>query len=225
MTLPTYATAFTDNISEIPADFLNNYVRTQIPKAVDGVGGGAYAPATQIDIGGSGLKLSNGNLLGYNSRSVVRHLALVADSASGNWSLASTPRLAWQNTASGGTLWIALEGLPHNNVLSTLSLRWIGATGHSAFPGGAPVMPSITLYRIDQDGTQTSIATVSDTSASAGAYEAAHSITLSSITHTIDRTLYRYVLEVAGETGANFISGGKALGLIATVAMTSQPEW
>lgn len=55
MTLPTYATAFTDNTSTISADFLNSYVRTQIPKAIDGVGGGSYSPAVAVTIGGAGL--------------------------------------------------------------------------------------------------------------------------------------------------------------------------
>lgn len=59
MTLPTYNTAFTDNVSTISADFLNNYVRTQIPKAIDGVGGSngsPYTPSTVIDIQGQGIQ-------------------------------------------------------------------------------------------------------------------------------------------------------------------------
>lgn len=228
MTIPLLPSVpATDDLSTISASTVNSW-RANMAKAIDGVGGSAgvpYSPATQIDIGGSGLKLSNAQKLGYDSRAVPRHLALIADTTSGNWSRANTPRGAWQNTASGGTLDIHLEELPHANVLQTLTLRWIGAASHAAFPGGAPVMPSINLYRIDQDGTETSIASVSDTSATAGAYEAAHSITLSSITHTIDRTLYRYVLVVTGETGGNFIANAKALGVVATVAVTSQSEW
>ncbi len=50
MTLPTWATPFTDNVSVVSAAFLNSYVRTQIPKAIDGVGGGIYTPSDAIEI-------------------------------------------------------------------------------------------------------------------------------------------------------------------------------
>lgn len=61
MTLPTYSTPFTDDVSTVSADFLNNYVRTQIPKALDGVGGSvgvASTPVTSIDVGGAGIEMS-----------------------------------------------------------------------------------------------------------------------------------------------------------------------
>ena len=48
---------------------------------------------------------------------------------------------------------------------------------------------------------------------------------MSSITHTIDRTAYRYVLTLTAETGANFQSDGTVIGIYATCAMTSQSEW
>lgn len=226
MTLPLWSTVFADNNSVVSAAFLNGYVRTQIPKAIDGVGGGAYSPAAAIEIGGLGLKISNDTVIAYNSRSVPRQLALLADTTSGNWQRAATPRGAWKNTASGGTLDIHLEGLPHNNVLQTLVVRFKGGTGHAAFPGGAPGnMPTMTLRKIDEDGTESTIATATDTSSTAGAYEAAHAITMSSITHTIDRTAYRYVLTLTAETGANFQSDGTVIGIYATCAMTSQSEW
>jgi hypothetical protein len=61
MTLPTWNSVFTDDLSTISAAFLNDYVRTQIPKALDGVGGSnstPSTPATPIEIGGSGVEMS-----------------------------------------------------------------------------------------------------------------------------------------------------------------------
>jgi hypothetical protein len=71
MTLPTWNTAFTDNVSDISADFLNSYVRTQIPKAIDGVGGGTYTPAAAVVINGAGLSatVASGNTLTLSSGS------------------------------------------------------------------------------------------------------------------------------------------------------------
>lgn len=73
MTLPTYALAFTDNVSQVSQDFLNLYVRTQIPKAVDGVGGGAYSPAVTLSIQGEGLEfvVKSGKTITLNSGSIV----------------------------------------------------------------------------------------------------------------------------------------------------------
>lgn len=61
MTLPLFSQSFTDDVSTVTADFLNNYVRTQIPKALDGVGGSngtISTPSTKIEIGGSGIEMS-----------------------------------------------------------------------------------------------------------------------------------------------------------------------
>jgi hypothetical protein len=225
VTLPTWNTAFVDNVSTVTAAFLNDYVRTQIPKAIDGAGGGAYTPTAVIDIQGTaGIKISctgSAARLQYSSRSITRHFAFNATTTSGNWGLAPTPHGSWRNTAAGGTLNIYLEGLPNGAELSSLVLRWEGAVGH----GALPVLPSIALYRINDDGTETSIASASDTSASTGAYEVAHDITLSAIGHTIDLTLYRYMLIVTGETGGNFVANAKAMKLKGTCTITDQSEW
>ena len=225
MTIPLVpAQVATDDLSTISAATVNSW-RANMAKAVDGVGGGAYSPSSAIEIGGAGLKVSNGTTIAYDSRTVRRQLALLADTTSGNWSRAATPRGAWQNTASGGTLDIHLEGLPHDNALATLVVRFQGASGHGAFPGGAPgVMPTMTLRAVDADG-ETTLGTATDTSGTAGAYEAAHAITMSSISHVIDRELYRYVLTITAETGANFVANGKVLGLYCDVGITSQSEW
>lgn len=214
---------WTDNLDTITASQMNT-LDTNVSNAVDGRGGTYTLTSTLEFNGASGVKLSGSGSaarLQYGSRSITRHFAFNASSSSANWERANTPRGAWQNTASGGTLDIALEGLPNGAVLNTLTLLWVGAAGH----GALPTLPSIALYRINDDGTETSIASASDTSANVAAYEVAHDIELTSIAHTIDLTLYRYVLVVTGETGGNFIANAKAMKLKGTCAITDQSEW
>lgn len=227
MTLPLYSTPFTDNVSVISADFLNNYVRTQIPKAIDGVGGGTYTPTVVIDIQGTaGVKISgtgSAARLQYSSRNISRKQSMIASTTSGNWSRAATPRGGWQNTAAGGTLDIVLDRLAHGQVLQTVTVRWLAAAGH----GALPTLPSIELFYIDNAGTSNSLGSQTDTSASVVAYEAAHDIVLggSGLAHTIDLTAYHYVLVVTGETGGNFVANAKPIQCSTLITVTSQSEY
>jgi hypothetical protein len=223
MTLPTWSTVFVDDVSPIPAAFLNGYVRTQIPRALDGVGGGSYSLAAPLVLGGDVLRLADGNRLNYNSRNIPRKQSMIASTTSGNWSRTITPRGAWQNTASGGTLDIALDRLAHGQVLQTVTVRWQAASGHGALPS----LPSIELFRIADDGTSTSLGSQTDTSASVVAYETVHNITLggSGLGHTIDLESWHYVLVVTGETGANFVANAKPIQCSTLITVTSQPEY
>lgn len=86
-------------------------------------------------------------------------------------------------------------------------------------------MPTIRVYKRDKDGTETALAAAtSDTSASAGAYEAVHDITTGALAHTIDRTLYSYHVKVVGETGGNFIANAQSQGALYTAICTSYSE-
>lgn len=216
----TPATAFADNVDKIPAATANAWKR-DIARAIDGTGGSAgtpYAPTTAIEIDGSGLKLHDP--LAYQSVSVTRTFSFHVTTLSGNWSEYTTPLGSWRNTASGGTANIHLDGLPNGGTLTSITLRWQGAAGH----GALPTMPSIQLYRINEDGTQTSLGSQADTSASVAAYEAVHVITLTGINHVIDRTQYRYVLQVTGETGGNFVANAIMWACKGAVTITAQPQ-
>jgi len=57
MAFSLFGTAFTDGVDVVSAGFLN-WVRTNLVKAIDGTGGGAYTPSSTIDIGGQGLGAS-----------------------------------------------------------------------------------------------------------------------------------------------------------------------
>lgn len=54
MTLSTYTPAFVNDVSVIPAAALNLW-RLEMPMAIDGAGGGSYAPTAPINIQGAGL--------------------------------------------------------------------------------------------------------------------------------------------------------------------------
>jgi hypothetical protein len=220
-------TGWTANLDTVTAAQLNT-LDTNVSNAVDSRGG-VIVPTSLIEIQGSvGLKINGTGAaakLQYGSRSVPRQQALNATTTSGNWSRANTPRGAWQNTASGGTLDVSLDCLPHGGTLTGCTVRWIGAAGHAVFPGGAPTMPTWTIRTIDADGAEATVASGTDTAATAGAYEAAHSITNTAIVHTVDLENYRYVLTMTGELGGNFIANAKILQVSVACNVTSQPEY
>lgn len=199
MTLPTWATPFSDNVSTVSAAFLNGYVRTQIPKAVDGVGGGAYSPAVQLDIGGAGLKLSNGNALGYSSRSLSRVQAgLLHNTTAGTFGtgliVVSASQFAVQMfdripngaTLTGITVYhnrTNLGTLPTTRVTATIRKRDI-TTGTGSVISGPTEDPTSGL----------------------ASYEAHHSFSLSGLSEVIDNTTTVYYLDFSGESGSNTTS-------------------
>lgn len=66
MTFALYPTTFVDDTTVIPADFLNNYVRVPISRAIDGTGGSAgtpYTPSTPILFGGDAVRFNSGATL------------------------------------------------------------------------------------------------------------------------------------------------------------------
>lgn len=101
MTLPTYSTAFTDNVSTISADFLNAYVRTQIPKALDGVAGGSYTPSATLSIQGQGVEfvVKTGKTVSLESGSTFTNAA--TQTRSGGEALSG---------ASATTAWRTVDG-------------------------------------------------------------------------------------------------------------------
>ena len=186
--------------------------------------GGDVSPTNPIEIKGAGLQLTG--TVALSSRQITRHQDMKGNSASANWS--HRPGNVWRHTASGGTLWLDIEDLPDGAVLDAVSLRWQGESGHSNDPvnaGGTPItMPAIELFAVDEDGTQTSLASTTDTNVDRGDYESAHDITVESLAHTIDRTANRYMLEVTGEGGTGFVANAEALSLRAVCTVTEMPE-
>lgn len=185
--------------------------------------GSAHSPAANIELTGPfGLKLMGAQQILLASRNVDRHQDMLGYTASANW--VHRPYNSWRNTAVGGVLFLPLNRLLHSGTLSNVYLRWCGAGGHAAFPAGAPIMPQFELWEIDSDGVAVSKGIATDTSATAGIYEAPHWITLAPAC-VIDLATKRYSIEVTGELGGNFIANAEALSHYVKVAATSYQEF
>ncbi len=91
---------------------------------------------------------------------------------------------------------------PAGSTLDSVTFH-VEADGHG---GSLPAnLPELTLSRHGTDGVRTEIDAQIDTSASIGAYEANHTIALTSLSHTIlANTQYR--VELRGESGANSVT-------------------
>jgi hypothetical protein len=103
------------------------------------------------------------------------------------------------SVASAGSVLVPIPRPPTGELL-TLRAGVLGVLGHAALPG---TMPSIALYRqnIDLAGSGTLVATEVDGSATVGAYETGHLITMAA-NHTLVANEFYYV-EFRGETGSD----------------------
>lgn len=107
--------------------------------------------------------------------------------------------------------------VPHGAELNTVTVGYRAATGHAAFPGGAPAtMPYVDVRFYDTTGGEDSILDQLDTSSSAAAFESDHTITVTGMTHTVDRTSRRYHVEITSEVGSGSIVGARLLYVVAT---------
>lgn len=100
--------------------------------------------------------------------------------------------------------------LPPGDDILTISVMLNGnlGAGHASLPG---TMPSVSLVSVDVAGTQTTIDTVADSSASVGAYDANHLVTLTlGAPETIDGG-EAYSIVVTGEAGANSVANTLAI--------------
>lgn len=113
----------------------------------------------------------------------------------------SYPGMPTQGISTGTPEWIAFEVPP---IPSTATIVGFGinidpANGHVGLPA---TMPQARLVRYDSNGGRTVVHTLTDTSASAAAYDAAHNINIvSGLTELVDGRWY--VVEVLGEYGTN----------------------
>lgn len=103
--------------------------------------------------------------------------------------------------------------LPNGAILNTITVHLKGPTGHAAFPGGKPLMPVVTVYkRVIATGAKTSLTGTGGTDATAtvGAYQAAHAITLTLTSpYTCNRVTEQYFALLSTE-GDNTGAGGEA---------------
>lgn len=209
-----------------------------IAKAIDGTGGGAYTPTATIQIGGvsGGIKLTEttgtASRVQLTSRNITRVMSgagYVTPSGAG-WAYDSVAPTAgafkYINTSSGVECLLPVA-VPDGAAIREVKVYYVGGTGHSAFPGGAPTMPIVNLLHYDiTTGALTSLGTQSDTTATAAAYESAtpHAITLTGLNHTVRRDIRRYFVEFTAEAGGNFQSGGVIHGMTVSYDVTYYDE-
>lgn len=126
------------------------------------------------------------------------------DTITGTTDSGATPSLSpgAKRFTSSGAIVVLYPDLPVGYILDAIELDWKGAAGH----GSLPTMPTLAFKRIAADGTVSTIATATDSSASIAEYEAQHSIKLSGMAHTIAST-YSYVIVITNESGGGYVSG------------------
>jgi hypothetical protein len=170
------------------------------------------------------LTMSGTARVGLASRSITRRHAMGPGDATTGTVVTSVNGVRILNT-SGATYNVSIA-LPDGQTLNGIDVNFIGATGHAAFPGGQPTMPTILLLSVN-DVTQTVTqigSTATDASATVAVYEAMHQIAITGLTHTIDAVNLRYFLRVVGESGGAFIAGCQAWSYDTTITYTSMPE-
>jgi len=220
------------SLNEILTSAQQNALDIDHVKAINGDDGSSHSPTAQIDIGGLGLKLSNNQKLGYNSRLVPRVMPWVGDEpnwTTANFNLQVTGGASYflQQTASGN-IYVEAVDLPHNGVLDGFTIHYKGQTGHANDPVTTGItMPSIQVYKCaisSSTGSTVGARTYDDKTVRA-TYEAAHTWALSGLAETIDRTAYRYGLRIWSESGSDYRGGAIFYGIIPNVYVTEQSEY
>jgi hypothetical protein len=125
---------------------------------------------------------------------------------------------------AGGTAddWHAGLDLPHGQVISEISVR-LDPTNVGGLPG---TMPTIAFHKTHRTTlVDTTIASGTDSSASTGAYNAAHDLTATGFSETIDTSTYNYWLIVRGSSGSSPANDIIMVGPSATITCASLGHW
>ncbi len=190
----------------IPAAKMNE-IDTKIQASLDIAGSNTVSGA---------ITLSTGRY-GYASQSVTRRQLGTVVAQTG-WAQGSIPTTYVQQTAANNIVELELDRIPDGSTLNTVTITLIGAGGHA----GLPTLPTLAVYRI-AGNVQTQIgSTTTDGSGDTTAYQTAHNISVSSLSHTVDRAANIYVCRVTGEAGGNFVLGAQIYDLVATFTVTNQ---
>ncbi len=192
-----------------------NSFGTQLPYAIDGNAGGTYAPSDPIIIGGDGLSVTgtlaiSGTCTRVDALYGKRYFAdVILGSAS--WSRTPAGLISGQYIFAQTTANAAIETcllpaqLPIGATITSYGMRILPTGGHGALPAG---MPSVGMYQLDQDlGSTVTVGTTFavDSSANVGAYQVAHTVSKTGLTHTIlaDR---QYYIACTGEYSTNRVN-------------------
>lgn len=117
--------------------------------------------------------------------------------------------------AGSGNDILAHIRIPHGCTLNEVHVSINPVDGHAGVPGTKP-----TFTVTEQDittSTFTTIATGTDASAAAGAYDAIHYVSATGLSVAISRTTKTYRIRFVGEFGANLINGLVVYGAVKLV--------
>lgn len=168
---------------------------------------------------GGQLLLSGTNKVSLASRSVTRKMGMFHPDDPTQWT--NIDGFFQTDTTSAAIAWVDLD-LPHNSTLTALSVSVSAGSGHGGLPA---VMPAIRAYQMtDSDSVAITVST-SDTSASVGAFQSTHSISVSGLSVLIDRSTSRYALRFTSESGLNAADDLLLFSCTATVTMTQMDDF
>ena len=220
MTIPTWATPFSDNTSTIGATFLNNYVRTQLPKCLDGVGGSdgiPSTPTTKLQIYGLGLELGGAtNYLQYESESLTRTLESVLTNV-------DQQSCAVESITIGVPAETGRQNIRLSNGSTLNSVTTYHDRDDAGVVPGARV--SLKVFKTNlSTGVATQIgSTTVDPAASLAAYKLRHGFSISGLSEVIDNATYIYYAVFTGESGSNNATTSW-LGCSVTLTVTKQDK-
>lgn len=200
-----------------------NALDIQMANALDGAGGGSYSPSADIKLPGPNSiewgatrwpKLTTRTV--YRVMSMNRYQEILTGTTSQPWKHGAG--WVWEQATVDGGAGEAPEAIlfSADNLVSGGQLRavrmWLkGAAGHGGMP---TVKPKVTVYKLEMDGTSTTLGTTTDPSSNTTGYQAIHEVTVGFLAEPpIDEsTGTRYIVKVDGEGGSNDVAGLQILG-------------
>lgn len=187
-------------------------------KASGGDTGVPIAPAETAIVFSDGTNARYGSYPteqpGNSENIAVRNLPYFFDAT--RWSVDEYGTVSSISTAGDSAVY-ALE-LPDGCTLNGVTAYVIGG-GNVALPA---VMPRFRVRTLRMsDGNQSATSASVDASANVGAYNAAHTISASSLGITVDNVVNRYTIEFVSESGANATSGYQIYGIICGVLINT----
>ncbi len=211
MAFTTYTPAFTDDVSVIPAAYLNQ-IRVDMGRAIDGTNGGTYTPTADIIInGGFSVQLGGTTKLKLASRSITRmQSAIMSDG--------TTVHTGNSALVAPGATWYQSLLIPNGAVVTAL-------TAYINPADDALPTTNATLAFIKLDvttGTPTTVSTTVDPNTGA-AYQAHHGFGPTGLSETIARAANRYYVSMAGEVGGD-TDAFTWFGTSVTYTITSQDD-
>lgn len=197
-----------------------NQLDINMSNAFDGADGGSYAPAEDIELPGpNGIEWGATRFPKLTTRTVYRVMSMnrYQEVLTGAGSLPWTHGAGWvweQATVDGAqpeAILFSGDNLVSGGQLRAVRIWLKGATGHGGVPS---VKPVVTVYKLEMDGTSTTLGTATDPSSNVAGYEAVHTIDVSFAADTaIDESNgARYIVKVDGESGADKLAGIQILG-------------